>query len=115
LDVERQRLERAAMAVVGCGEGADGSHGDLRLFARAAAIAASVSLFASGDDQPAAYNARGGGEDGERPAFFDFREEYRPFRGRGKKQAEAVAGRRSRPWPSLGTSQPLEVRVGRAP
>src|SRR4051812_36057399 len=70
LDVKRHRLNGAAVAAIRCGEGADGRHDVLRLFARAAPIAASMALLVPGGDRSAACKAQSAAGDGGRPAFL---------------------------------------------
>ena len=73
-----------------------------------------MAVLGPGSDRPAALGPGAPAEDGE-SLLFCLPARNAALGGRGKKQARAVAGRRSRPLPSLGPDQPIRGCVGREP
>ena len=102
LDVQRQRLDRADVAVVRSGEGVDGRHSSLRLLLGPRPSQPRWRSLARGaiGPQPSCPRRQRRAAT-SLPAFLSPTRNAATSRQQ-KKAGAAVAGRRSRPWPALG-------------
>src|SRR6266851_4692326 len=110
-EVERERLDRSAVAVVRRGEGADGSHGTLRLFSGRADRSLDGGPW-PGKRSARRHQAQSIAEDGGRRLFCPARNAATSRQG--KKAGLAVAGRRSRRSRPSGPDPSIRGCVGRA-